>query len=76
MEADISLQILTYISRQDGRIGFYQLVRRFGSPERDLPNLVKKLVADNLVSTVPGDAVIGQEIYVLTKRGREVLAGC
>lgn len=73
MEADISHQVLTYIGNQDGRIGFYQLTRRFGALDLNLPELVKQLIAADLVATRPGNSTEAQELYVLTERGHEVL---
>ena len=76
MDESFMSNLLSFIGRNNAGIGFYQIARVFGLPgvSYDLPAVLQDLVQDGLVA-VSGTDPQGNDLYVLTERGRQALKG-
>lgn len=75
MKNEIEYDILKYIGKKDGEIGFYHVTRMFGLPNTDfdLPTVVQNMMKEGLIEAIKG-GVDSQESYRLTQKGREMVS--
>jgi hypothetical protein len=70
----IEEEVLSYIGRNDGEVGFYHIARKFGLPNAsyDLPRVIEGMVKQGLVE-ITSIGVGSHEYYRLTQKGRQTL---